>query len=235
MASLISSLALIVAISAPESHSRFLRWKVGESVVKVMSSERGGGTGFAVKAASGENYIATNAHVCEGSKNGWVTIKKDKGLKTFKKIVYKDKKHDICLVEGDSRLDNLSIGSDQQRGEYHWVIGHPGLRKLTVSQGENIGISTVKLLDNVDNREQCTGTVMELEFFEQLMFGRDFICIKSFKSYATTAVVYGGNSGSPTVDKYGNVIGIVFAGNKEQERDNHIVPVKELKRVLKLF
>ena len=229
-------LSIYVGIAHNELHNSYLRWEVGQSVVQVLSPAGGGGTGFAVKAASGEVFIATNKHVCEAAINGWMLIKQDdKSERIYKRVVYKDNKHDLCLLQGDKRFNPLDIGSHPDKGDFHYVIGHPGLRQLTVSQGEYIGYETIELMDSVRNRKDCAGRVFELNDFEKIMYGIEFVCVRKYKSYSTTAVSYPGNSGSPVVNKYGNVIGVLFAGSSKQERDNYVVPLAELKRVLNKF
>jgi len=230
-------LSIYIGISHIELHNSYLRNNVGSSVVQVLSPAGGGGTGFAIKAASGNHFIVTNKHVCEGAVGGWMVIKQDEGLSpSFKKVIYKDNRHDLCLLEGDKRLSPLNLGSHPNKGDFHYVVGHPGLRQLTVSQGEYIGYDTVRLIDSsAITRQSCRGQVYDLNAFEVLMFGREFICIRSFLSYASTAVVYPGNSGSPVVNKYGNVIGVLFAGSDKQERDNYIVPLSQLERILNKF
>ena len=96
-------------------------------------------------------------------------------------------------------------------------------------------MATVELLDEVKERSQCKGRIIELNPMQQLFYGIEFACLRPYRSYSTTAVSYPGNSGSPVVNKYGNVIGVLFAGSNEQERDNYVVPLAELKRVLNKF
>lgn len=231
-----ASATLLLAINAPQIHNSYLRYEVGNSVVQVLRPDgQGGGTGFAVKAASGKEYIATNKHVCEAAINGWMKISQQGGISGFKKVVYKDNIHDLCLIEGDKRLSPLDIGSNPSKGDFIHIVGHPGLRQLTVSSGEYIGPDFVTLLDNVKTRAQCKGTVEEAPPIMQILLGIEFLCIRKYSSFATTAVAYPGNSGSPVVNKYGNVIGVLFAGSTQQERDNHIVPLRELVRVLNKF
>lgn len=228
--------ALIVAICSPQIHNNYLRYEVGESVVQVLVGHNmGGGTGFAVKADSGKEFIATNRHVCEAAQGPYMLIKQDAGISVWKKIIYKDNGHDLCLIEGDSRLSPLDIGSSPKKGDIHYIVGHPGLRQLTVSSGEFIGVGSVELLSDVQKRTQCRGRLIELNPFEQIFYQREFVCLRKFKAYQTTAVAYGGNSGSPVVNRYGNVIGVLFAGSTQQERDNYLVPLNELERVLSKF
>lgn len=238
---LVKSIVLVVGILflsllTPQVHNQYLRSSVGGSVVQVLSPKGGGGTGFAVKADSGNEYIMTNRHVCEAAVNGWLLIKQDQGQPVFKRVVYKDRIHDLCLVEGDKRYSPLDLGKSLYKGESMYIVGHPGLRQLTVSEGEYIGFDSVELVDeSVVNKNQCKGKIYELNVFEAMMFGKDWVCLRSYLSYATTAVAYGGNSGSPVVNKWGNVIGVLFAGSPRQNTDNFVVPLYEIKRVLSKF
>jgi S1-C subfamily serine protease len=223
------------AILAPELHNHYLRWEVGESVVQVLHPEKnGGGTGFAVKGDSGKEYIMTNRHVCEVAVNGFVRIK-TVDRQFIRKVIYQDTVHDLCLIDGFKGLAPISLGSDQSKGEFHYVVGHPGLRQLTTSVGEYIGRDSVDLLFEVEKREQCPGKVVELPPLYQIFMGREFVCLRSYEALATSAVIYGGNSGSPVVNRWGNLIGVAFAGNPDQERDNYIVPLSYVKRLLKHF
>lgn len=221
----------------PQLHNSYLRYEVGESTVKVMVSEQGGGSGFAVTAASGQEFIATNKHVCDAAEKGWVKIVSDSGLEAWKRVVYIDKKHDICLVEGDKRLSPLELAyGDRSPGEIHYIVGHPGLRPLTIQAGEFVGFYTVQVLDeSPKTKDQCHGKVQVLSPMEQFMYGQEWVCVRSYRSYSSSAVAYGGNSGSPVVNKYGNVIGILFAGPRDQEHVSFIVPSYELRRVLNKF
>lgn len=234
-------LAMIVcsAIIAPDAHNAYLRHEVGRNVVQVIVTERGGGgTGFAVKGKSGKQYVMTNKHVCEASEDGktvWLR-KDDEGRGLRRKILYIDKIHDLCIVQGRKDLSALDIGSIPEKGDLIYVIGHPGLRQLTVAKGEYIGYEIIQLPDfQVLSREKCEGTVYELPPILQLYTGLEFVCMFDYRSYSITAPVYGGNSGSPVVNKYGNLIGVLFAGNPDQEHNNYVVPLSHVQRVLARF
>lgn len=228
--------ALLIAVTGPEIHHFYLRNRVGNSVVRVSPNGQGGGTGFSMNGASGELYIVTNEHVCSPSKDGYVYIFSDRGFSSRREIVHIDKKHDICLVKGDKRLEPLELGTKPEIGDNHFVIGHPGGRKLTVSKGEFIGRDVIELIDySVKTPKQCKGRLIELNALEQFFYGMEFVCLKKLGTYASSAIAYGGNSGSPAVNAWGNVIGILFAGSRDQNTDNHLVPLEELERVISQF
>jgi S1-C subfamily serine protease len=239
--SAIRSISLAVAITygaivAPEVHNHYLRYEVGESVVRVLSMHSdGGGTGFAIKGNSGKEYIMTNRHVCEVQSNGVIRVKPPGKKAIYRKVVHMDKIHDLCLIEGIKGLAPISIGSDQLKGDTLYVVGHPGLRQLTVSKGEYIGRDTIELIYDVVKKEHCPGRIVELPPIVQFLMGREYICLRSYESLQTTALIYGGNSGSPVVNKFGNLIGVAFAGNTQQEHDNYIVPLYYVKKLLAKF
>ncbi len=238
------SIALAVTIIygafiTPELHNHFLRYEVGESVVQVLLADRnGGGTGFVVQAASGNKFIMTNRHVCEvKDEAGFVRIKHPSLKKDiFRKVIHMSKVHDLCLVSAKGLdLDPITVGSDQKMGDTLYVVGHPGLRQLTVSSGEYIGRSNIDLLFEVEKKEDCPGTVHIIPPPWNFMLGREWMCTRSYPALETTTVIYGGNSGSPAVNKFGHLIGVAFAGNTEQEHANYIIPLKYVKAILKQF
>ena len=233
---LVAGLIGYVVQLAPQAQLDFLRWKTENSVVRVLSVDNtGGGTGFAMKAKSGKNFIVTNKHVCEIEVDGWVFIKPTNKSGVYRKVVYVDNKHDLCLIEGDSRLNNLELAGSPRINQINYVIGHPALRDLSIAQGEFIGYKTIEMPEDVSTRAECKWKVLELPEIYRFIMGRDFLCLKPFKSLSLTTVSYPGNSGSPVLNRFGRVMGVLFAGSREQERDNYAVPAEELKRVLEQF
>lgn len=232
----LASTILFGAIIAPEAHNHFLRWRVGESVVQVLSmTSNGGGTGFAVQGASGKNFIMTNRHVCEVQANGVIRVKVGDNEPIIRKVIHMDSIHDLCLIEGVKGLSPINLGSNQEKGDFLFVVGHPGLRQLTTSQGEYIGREIVELEYDVEKREDCPGQVIELPLIYQILMGKEFVCLRPYEALATSAVIYPGNSGSPVVNRWGNLIGVAFAGSTQQERDNYIVPLRYVIAVLKQY
>jgi hypothetical protein len=54
----------VLMIKSGNIHNHILRNSVGSAVVKVTIPNKGGGSGFSTKAASGRLVIVTNEHVC---------------------------------------------------------------------------------------------------------------------------------------------------------------------------
>lgn len=127
-------------LKIPEAYNLVIRSYVGSKVYVITNSrERGGGTGFAVKADSGVTYIVTNAHVCDISTDKLhVVVKNDWGLRIKRRILEVSDKSDLCLVEGIPGVDGLSLGDEPLIGTYLTSVGHPSLMPLTLSKGEFI-------------------------------------------------------------------------------------------------
>ncbi len=196
-----------IAIKAPAFHLQYLRNRVGSAVTMlVILDGRGGGSGFQVSAPSGNKYIVTNKHVCEGS-DALLAINNNET--SFHKIIARSDRHDICILEPSNLLNTIRLGNDPDVGDQIAIIGHPMLTPMQVSRGEINGFNRA----------------IQLPFMHDLNLDR-FLSI-----YWTSAASYPGNSGSPVVDFYGNVVGILFAGMGDHI--NMIVPVSAVKEFLK--
>ena len=215
-------------LKGPELHKSTLRAYVGSRVYTVRGSYdgRGGGTGFAIKAPSGTTYTLTNDHVCAVSKDGQnVFVHDDSGEGITRKIIARSVYTDLCLVEGMPGVEGLSVaGSEPEIGDVLRVVGHPKLMPLTLSTGDFIGRQTVLVaLGIVSETLPCDQPKNEKISLLQVIFGVNpgpdydgpMLCLEKIKAaYLTNVVIQGGNSGSPVVDFFGNVVGVAFAGDQ---------------------
>lgn len=219
-------LLLSVIVFSGSIRDTYYRESVGDNVVRIYSMEKtGAGTGFHVKLKSGEIAILTNKHVCDmgNPKNKMVIIEKD-GEEIPRRILERYPHHDLCLVEAiTGHTGFIDIANSESEGEDLVIIGHPGARDLTLSHGENIGKKVIHLATQVEREEDCKGQI-EFSFFGP-------VCMEAFKSTSISAIAYGGNSGSPVINKYGNVIGVLFAGS-QQPTDSYMVPLQYVKDFL---
>ena len=171
-------------LTAPEIYA-----KCAPSVVSV-SSERGGktvvGTGFVI---SEDGYIATAAHVTVEAEELFVVF--SDGKRYGAEVIAESGMSDISLLKIDaSGLSALEFGlsSELLAGERVYAIGTPAAIEYsgTLTSGE------VSYPNRVLPVYSSTG---ELE--------------KKLRLIQTNAQLNAGSSGSPLIDEYGRVVGIV--------------------------
>lgn len=215
------------ALEAPYVHSSYLRGLGEKNTVKIVGRE-GMGTGFHVKAASGKVYILTNKHICSmtgplkifqyGDENGYV-----------RNIVKISKDHDLCLIEALPGKSGLSLGSAAENGDTVYTLGHPRGDALTIANGEKIDNKDIQMQAELEADGSCDGTLVPQEFFG-IKIGD--VCVKEEAAIQISTPTYPGNSGSPVVNKYGHVVGIIFAGNQSIENMGFYVPLSFVKLLL---
>ena len=227
----------VLAINAPTLHKRWLRNTVGEKTYRILAVDeagrkRGGGTGFQVVGRSGVSYILTNAHVCEVFKKGEVNVELKDGRLLPRKILEISDTTDLCIVEGVPGVEGLKVSTDGVRtGQQLTVVGFPVLQPLSLTQGEIVGVSRVEfpyalIVPDDTPQEQIDGSMIPLMKEAQCkakpkfkvatmqVWGMDMnVCMLSVMAYETTITTFPGNSGSPVVDAWGNVSGVLYAGN----------------------
>lgn len=199
-------LASFAILKAPEWHGAWIRSKVGSQVVKLTEKTgQAGGTGFALQMPSGEVLTITNAHVCGLEKHGQIFA--HVGRKKYPvTILEKSINADLCMLSGIPELEGLKLADSVERGQEIGVVGHPALMPLAVNRGHLLGYEKVVVLAHEGPCEKEEGMYKT----EQTWFGA--ACTEQFEAGLTTVVVLGGNSGSPVVDFYGDVVGVLFAG-----------------------
>ncbi len=171
-----------------------------------------GGTGFYVKAPSGKTYVLTNAHVCGlADKQKQIVVNSTKDV-YVKKVIEIYKEHDLCLIEAPEGAKGLTVASSVRDGENVSAIGHPLLQPYTQLRAQISGELDITILVGFDI--PCAGTGFrkeDLDGFAKAIYG-NYACLRTLPSVALNAEVLPGNSGSPVVNKYGQVVAVVYAG-----------------------
>lgn len=249
------SLVLAIVSLGATGFESFLYDYKGSSVVKITKTRaaRSGGTGFAITAPSGKRFILTNAHICRIGEN--LIAHTQKGVKHRISVIKIFDKHDLCLMTPIKGLRSLKIASNVSLHERVWLIGHPALRPLTLESGHYAGDVTINLwmqcsksevreqaiaakkaLDAILNDPNIPESVKGMKFFDFLLKSIKFsggYCTKTFNSQYINNIAYGGNSGSPVVDKWGNVVGVLYAGRGDQPTASYTVPLRNIQDFLK--
>lgn len=249
----------IAVLKLPELQNKWTHISVGSKVYMVRDSYRsGGGTGFAVKAPSGQSYILTNDHVCGVSSDGRTVLISGPEGSMRRNIIAHDENSDLCLIEGLPGVEGLTVaGSGPTIGDTLTVVGHPRLMPTHVSKGELTGKETISIplgpisvinpqngkSEQVDPRQggilpaQCTmnkHSQQDVDFNMIFFVVKVKFCVLTVQdAYVTSVIIHPGNSGSPVVNFWGNVEGVAFA--TDETNWGRMVSLKDVKAFLKNY
>lgn len=236
----VSLLTFAIILELPALYQTWLRHKVASRVFEIKGDkDSGGGTGFQIDAPSGTSYIITNSHVCElaikdGHDKNFLLVEKD-GHSLKRQIIEISEFSDLCLVQGWPNLSGLNMGPEVEVGHQVIAIGHPLLGPTTMTFGEVTSMSDMKLLHHIMKTgnprvdlligAEDDGTCSEAKneiiketiyFMGTLPLGTANLClVNELDAIHTNATIFPGSSGSPMVNKLGEVVGVMFASNKE--------------------
>ena len=238
---LLTACILATVVSGAILYETYMYNYTGASVVK-LTSGFSGGTGFQVTAPSGETYILTNAHICRIANELDAHSNTDEFLGTVK-VIEIDKKHDLCIMESIRGLRALDVADTIDLYERVWLLGYPGLRPLTLESGHFAGSVEINLAvkcpqpKKKKKKESIKSEDPDLDkiigdLLDELMGYFDY-CTRRYKAQYINNIAYGGNSGSPVLDKWGNVIGVLFAGSPSQPTSSYTVPLEYIHAFLK--
>lgn len=225
----VSVVAAVLGLTFGEqAYHSYMRYKLERGVVMINNEVVGtGGSGWIYRNEGNHTEIITNAHVCEISATRGIPLYVDGHLFEISKIW---DKHDLCYGTVTPALPGKSALTIRSRplykGEIVLAAGHPRLRPFTLTKGEVIDTAlTIYLATSlVSDPKQCeAGTkVAKVLFF--------YACLTPFTSTSTTALIQPGNSGSPLVDNFGQVVGVIFAGDSQGRGE--AVPLSYLKQFI---
>ena len=163
----------------------------------------------------GERFTLTNRHCCQAltreddsRKSINRSFKRFKSVEgkfaqidnTLQEVITLDTKHDLCVLTPDLNKPSLSIASSYKVNEPVNVIGHPRGMPQTIRPGRIVSI--------------------EYEVFSWVN------PIHKLPSLLVSNIGYGGNSGSPVVDRFGQLVGVIFAGSQVYHTEMLAVPLE---------
>jgi S1-C subfamily serine protease len=88
-------------------------------------------------------------------------------------------------------------------------------------------------MDPVLEPSECTGPGSEWKHIDGGFFSSD-VCVRSYDAWETSAATYPGNSGSPMMNRDGEVIGVIFAADGETNR-GFVIPLDVLKNFVRIY
>lgn len=219
----------VLTVWAPKVHRAWLRNKVGQEVVIITnpSTENHGGTGVHVKTPNGHIVILTNDHICDGvGELGYLKVKTE-DMQEFQlvKILARSDASDLCVVEGLPKHKGLNFSKYMNLGEIYHMIGHPELDPITMVEGELIGPENITLMDHalIPNSADCKLPKNKIQ---------GPICLISLDGVMSTLTTLHGNSGSPLVNDFGQIVALAFLTGGDV-RWGSFVPLDQINTFLK--
>lgn len=230
-------------LDAPQLQQSYFNYRVNRNVLKLVkpTNHNTGGTGFVVKAPSGSVYTMTNAHVCELHDNGYMhAISPGKVNRYYSlKIKAVSKDTDLCLLEPAPGFSGISRADSSYIGERVRAVGHPALLPLSDSSGVLSNFEDVEILYKTNISEaDCTGPgfryISTIGSMLDAIFGVQSLCFRTIAAASTNAITFPGSSGSPVVNVFGNLVGVVFAGHR-MTNYGYIIPISEVNKFLEIY
>ena len=214
------------------AHLKYMRYLM-KDVVLVHNFSGSGGTGWITKVKD-KRYVITNAHVCGLAYDNTIIVNY-RGEDYVVTVVKIYPKHDLCAIEAPiSAKGGFRIASSTERGESVYTLGHPYLEPHTITKGELSGIVMVSIANREMSQKECVGEGYRWQDLRGTLYelaGIEGMCLRSLISEASPVPILPGNSGSPTVNIYGNVVAVAFAANEPGTRSYH-VPIGYIKKFL---
>lgn len=230
-AAVISSLT-----SASPDQGRALLVENREQIVKLTppSTPQAGGTGFQLRAPSGKVYTVSNGHVCEAAEDGYMHAHRAGQARPLKlKVIEISEETDLCLLEGLPGASGLRLADEMKEALPLYVLGHPGLSPLTVSEGYATQRLNVKLAEYDREPEQCKGPTRAMETVPGPWGMLVRMCVRTVAAWDTDAVIKPGSSGSPVLQEDG-VAGVIFAGHG-MTSFGAMVPLEDVRKFIEIY
>lgn len=160
----------------------------------------------------GNYYILTNRHICmaylqdQSAQNALARTGKAVQVNGYQypKILKISNRFDLCILE-PTKQSGLSLANSYHVNEKVTIMGHPRGLKKTFREGRIF-----------DKQRTLFPWIPEL-----------------YSDYIHISVIgYGGNSGSAVVNRYGHLVGVIFAGSTVYHTEMMAVTLEDVKYFL---
>jgi S1-C subfamily serine protease len=176
--------------------------RYGHKVLKITDLEQTGhGTAFQVNSK-----LITNAHVCDHANAGKMYIN---GRVVH--IIKQSDTTDLCMLEKYGDAASFELAKRIKPHERLYTLGYPFHNALTFETGFIIQRKDVDIQTDKELKD-CYGPMFSLQKRGEF-YNYAYECVKTIDAYISSITGYEGNSGSPVLNKYGEVVGVISAAD----------------------
>ena len=167
----------------------------------------------------GKRFTLTNRHCCQALSQDNRQRRKAKNYNmvstegdfaviddTLQQVISLDDKHDLCVLTPDLSKPSFKLARSYSVGEPIHVIGHPMGMPQTIRDGRIVAVE-----------HHIYPWVNRFHKLPMLLVSN---------------IGYGGNSGSPVVDRFGQLVGVIFLGWNTRHTEMGAVPLENVKEFL---
>lgn len=207
--SLCAAVAFFAIVTVPTSPSeKYLM----NRVVK-LKGDRGTCSGEQITAPSGTNYILSAAHCRSLAKDGIMKVQLENGYEIYRQVIAEDDFSDLLLIEGVPGLTGIPVAKNSHKNEKVRTFTHGHGLNTYKTEGNLIQPYKIKIFVGLVNEQnQCTAPKYRKE---TAMVWFDVVegCFLDVYEMVSTAMTAPGSSGGMVVNKDGELVGVVSAGD----------------------
>lgn len=183
------------------------------------------GSGSVVEGASGRRYILSNYHVCLGAAwKGTLTAFHPTGETITGRIVKRAPAVDLCAARLKGHMPALKLGRQAAPMQEVWTRGYPaGI--LSETHGRLATGTTWRFFFPIEEVGECPDEYRKEYGYDGRLSG----CVATFSSTLSSLYSRPGSSGSPVVDRDGDLVGVISSFDPRGNFNAGLVPFDDLK------
>jgi len=191
-------------------------------------NKRGSCSGIHVNIDN-KTYILSAAHCLVLSIDGKILVQDDLMKDPIpREVLMEDSKADLILLEALPGRDGISLASSVSKKDHLYTYTHGHGYATYKTEGSYIQDEKIEVpIFEVSETKKCeTDKPKYVEKVMDFFFFQMNVCFLVENTMVTDALIAPGSSGGAVVNKYGELVGLVSAGN---DKYGYLVPLYDLR------